>query len=103
MARNLSKALIGSTCLTLSAAGPAVAGPFLESSAPGGDFPNIRAAAYGLPLGTDTVFGGNGGANLDDDFFTFQNVLSGNYIFTLNFCCTADIFVGPAVTPTYSN
>ena len=103
MARNLSKALIGTTCLTLSAAGPAVAGTVIESV----DFPGTRAAAVSLPVGTDTVQGG-GCCSDFDDFFTFQNVPFGSHTFTFSFdnCCgfaSADIYVGPATTPTYSH
>jgi MYXO-CTERM domain-containing protein len=76
----LTRALMGTTCLTIAAAVPAVAGTVTETA----DFSNTLAGALPLPGGTDTVIGRLDccGASDYSDFFTFQGLASGDYTFT---------------------
>jgi hypothetical protein len=76
--KKLTKALMGTTCLTVAAAAPALAGTINESL----DFANTYGSATPLPDGTDVVNGTLDWDNDPIDVFSFENLPSGDYTFT---------------------
>ena len=81
MMNNLKRVLLGTTCLTIVGALPAAATSFTEST----DFSNTFAGANLLAGGTDTVNGFLECCGAEDyaDFFTFQGLAAGDYVFAL--------------------
>ncbi len=103
--KNLKRALLGTTCLTMVGALPVAASIVNEST----DFANAFVNATPLPGGADTVNGSLDCCTNTDiaDFFTFQNLTAGDYLFTLSTGIhdydgsSADIYLPGSLTPDF--